>query len=151
MKGADGMTAKEYLSELQFMKTRIGQLQEQKQMFLEMATSITAPVNPVKVQTTPKVDRMADAVAKMADIEKHIDEEVAAYYEHECQVMQQIQALHKVKYVQMLFKVYVQNKSIYVAAKEIDISYTYAIEIHKKALAEFEKVHADMLNERKAG
>lgn len=145
------MTAKEYLSELQLMKTRIEQLQEQKQMFLEMATSITAPVNPVKVQATPKVDRMADAVAKMADIEKRIDEEVAAFYEHEYQIMQQIQALHKVKYVQMLFKVYVQNKSIYVASHEIDISYAYAIEIHKKALAEFEKVHADMLSERKVG
>ncbi|MCM1101928.1 MAG: hypothetical protein NC398_11155 [Acetatifactor muris] len=145
------MTAKEYLSELQLMKTRVEQLQEQKQMFLEMATSMTAPVNPVKVQTTPKTDRMADAVTKMADIEKRIDEEVTAFYDHECLVMQQIQALHNVKYIQMLFKIYFQNKSVYVASSEIDISYRYGVEVHKKALTEFEKVHADMLSKRKVG
>ena len=45
------MTAKKYLSELQVINTKIEQLQEQRQMYLDMATSITAPVNPVKVQT----------------------------------------------------------------------------------------------------
>lgn len=51
------MTAKEYLSEIQLMKFDIEQLQEQKQVYMDMVTSITAPINPVKVQTTPKNDR----------------------------------------------------------------------------------------------
>ena len=74
------MTAKEYLLELQLMKIKIEQLQEQKQMYLERAVSITVPINPVKVQSSPVVDRMGDNAAMAAGIDAIIDEEIASLW-----------------------------------------------------------------------
>ena len=45
----------------------------------------------------------------------------------------------------MLFKVYVQFKSIRQAAKEMEMTYPYVIKQHKKALIMFEEVYADVL------
>ncbi len=139
------MTAKEYLLGLRMMKVKIEQLQEQRQMYLEMAASITAPLNPVRVQTSRTIDRVGNNTCKAADLAAQIDEEVAALWDKQNEVVQQIQTLHDVNYIQVLFKVYVQFKSIRQAAIEMKKSYRYVMGLHKKALAEFEAVHADIL------
>lgn len=141
------MTAKEYLSELQTMKTKIGQLQEQRQMYLEMATSMTAAVNPVKVQTSRMTDRMGDNVSKAADIGTKIDEEINALFWKRQEVIKQIQSLRNADYMQILFKVYVQEKNIKQASAEMQRSYNYVLGIHKKALKAFEQLFADILAE----
>lgn len=63
------------------MKVKIEQLQEERQMYLEMAASITAPLNPVKVQTSGIADRVGNNTCKAADLAAQIDEEVAALWE----------------------------------------------------------------------
>ncbi len=139
------MTAKEYLSGLQMMKTKIEQLQEERQMYLEMAASITAPINPVKVQTSGTADRVGNNTSKAADLAAQIDEEVAALWDKQHEIMKRIQALRNADYIQVLFKVYVQFKTIKQAAAEMKRSYNFVLDVHKKALAEFEAVHADIL------
>ncbi|MBS6194280.1 MAG: hypothetical protein KH828_01685 [Clostridiales bacterium] len=139
------MTAKEYLSELQTMKVKIEQLREQRQMYLEMATSITAPINPVRVQTSGIVDQVGNNTSKAADLAVQIDEEVAVLLEKQNEIIHQIRELHNIKYVQLLFKVYVQLKTIKQAATEIGHAYYYTVELHKKALAAFEEKYADIL------
>lgn len=133
------MTAKEYLSEIRLMKFDIEQLQEQKQVYMDMATSITAAINPVKVQTTPKNDRMSDSVTKLADISREIDEEITTLLIKQDKVLKQIRELHNLRYIQILTKVYIQDKNIKVASLEMGVSYNYALEVHKKALAAFEE------------
>lgn len=145
------MTAKEYLSGLAAMRVKIQQLQEQKQMFLDMATSITAPINPVKVQTSSAVDRMGDATAKAADMDAVIEAEIETLWNRQNEIIKEIQSLHNAKFMQLLFKVYVQEKSIRIASVEMHMSYQYVRELHKKALAKFEEVFADMLADRKVG
>lgn len=147
MKGIESMTAKEYLSELAALQVKIQQKQEQKQMFLDMAISITAPINPIKVQTSSTVDRMGEAVAKAADMDAVIESEIDALWYRQHEIVKEIQALHNAKYIQLLFKVYVQGKSIRGASIEMQMSYQYVRELHKKALAAFECEHADLLTE----
>lgn len=139
------MTAKQYLSELQTMKTRIGQLQEQRQMYLEMAASVNAPMNPIKVQTSHVTDRMGENVSKAADLGTEIDEEINALFWKQQEVIKQIQSLHNADYMQILFKVYVQEKNIKQASAEMGKSYNYVLGIHKKALKAFEEIYRDVL------
>lgn len=127
------------------MKVKIEQLQEERQMYLEMAASITAPLNPVKVQTSGIADRVGNNTCKAADLAAQIDEEVAALWEKQNEMMHQIQALHNTKYIQLLYKVYVQFKTIKQVAAEMGRTYPYTVKLHKKALAEFDAVHADIL------
>lgn len=139
------MTSKQYLSELQTMKTRIGQLQEQRQMYLEMATSITVALNPVKVQTSHTPDRMGENVSKAADLGTKIDEEINALFWKQQEIIKQIQSLHNADYMQILFKVYVQEKNIKQASAEMGKSYNYVLGIHKKALKAFEETYRNVL------
>lgn len=139
------MTAKRYLSELQLMSAKIEQLQEQRQMYLEMATSITVPFNPVKVQTSRKVDRIGDNTSKAADLAKEIDEKIDDLWNRQQETIKMIQFLHNADYMRVLFKVYVQFKTVKQAAAEMNKSYSYTIELHKKALEAFETAHADKL------
>ena len=60
------MTAKEYLSELEEIKVKIQQLQEERQMYMEMAASISVSVNPVKVQDNSITDRVSLNTIKAA-------------------------------------------------------------------------------------
>ena len=140
------MTAKKYLSELQVINTKIEQLQEQRQMYLDMATSITAPVNPVKVQTNRISDLMGDKTSKAVDLGKKIDEEINNLWNKQQEVVKEIQSLHNVDYIRILFKVYVQFKTIKQASFEMKKSYSYTVELHKKALAAFEAAYSYILD-----
>ena len=60
-------------------------------------------------------------------------------------MIKQIQGMHNAKYMQLLFKVYVQFKSIKEAFAEMGMTYQYVRELHKKALAAFEEMYADVL------
>lgn len=140
------MTAKKYLSELQVINTKIDQLQEQRQMYLDMATSITAPINPVKVQTNRISDLMGDKTSKAVDLGKKIDEEINNLWNKQQEVVKEIQSLHNVDYIRILFKVYVQFKTIKQASFEMKKSYSYTVELHKKALAAFEAAYSYILD-----
>ena len=139
------MTAKRYLSELQLMSAKIEQLQEQRQMYLEMATSISVRLSPVKVQTSGSVDRTGDNTTKAADLGKRIDEEINILLNRQQETIKMIQSLHNADYMRVLFKVYVQFKSLKVTAVEMNRSYNFVLDTHKKALSEFETVYADEL------
>lgn len=139
------MTAKEYLSELQLMKIKIGQLKEQKQMYLDMAMSITAPISTVKVQSSSTVDRMADNVAKAASMDSAIETEIESFWYRQHEIIKQIQSLNNVHYIRLLFKIYVQGKTIKEASDEMGMTYQYIRGLHKKALMAFEEMYADIL------
>ena len=137
------MTAKVYLLEL--MNAEIEQLQEQKQMYMDMATSVNAPFNSVKVQTSRGVDRIGDNVSKADEMANEIDEKIDDLWNRQQETIKMIQFLHNADYMRVLFKVYVQFKTVKQAAAEMNKSYSYTIELHKKALEAFETAHADKL------
>lgn len=139
------MTAKRYLSELQLIQMEIEQLQEEREMYLEMATSISVRLSPVKVQTSGSVDRIGDNTSKAADLAKTVDKKINKLMEKQQEITNMIRSLHDKNYIQVLYKVYVQFKSLRATAVEIHRSYTYTLELHKKALAAFETVYADKL------
>lgn len=131
------MTAKEYLSELQLIQMEIEQLQEEREMYLEMATSISVRLSPVKVQTSGSVDRIGDNTSKAADLARMLDKKVNKLMEKQQEITNMIRGLHDKNYIQVLYKVYVQFNTIKQAAVEMKRSYTYTLELHKKALAAF--------------
>lgn len=139
------MTAKRYFSKLQLIQVEIEQLREEKEMYLEMATSISARLSPVKVQTSGSVDRIGENTSNAADLDRKIDDKIIKLMEKQLEIINMIRALHNADYIKVLYKVYVQFKSLKVTAAEMNRSYTYTLEVHKKALAEFETVYADKL------
>lgn len=137
--------AVDYLSQLAKFDEDIKQKSESVQMYFDMATSITVSMNPNKVQTTRTNDRMSSAVEKAVDLQKKMEADVIKHMEQKEIIIRQIQGLRNVKFIQLLFKRYVQYKNLKVTASEMGMSYQYVRGLHKQALAEFEETYADML------
>jgi len=144
------MTAKKYLSELENHSTRLKQKEEQKQMLLAVATSVTQRMSSTKVQSNSPVDRVGDTASKLADLEAEIDRDITDFWYKQDLFINQIQMLSDAIQMQVLFKAYVQFKALKTVAHEIGRSYQYTRELHQKALVAFEKIHADILAEKKA-
>ncbi len=123
----------------------IKQKVETMQMFFDMATSITVSMNPNKVQTTHKNDRMSSAVEKAVDLQKKIEAEVVKNMEIKEAIIRQIQGIENIRYVQFLYKRFVQRKTMKEIADEMGITPQYTLEVQVKALAAFEKKYADVL------
>lgn len=62
------------------IRVKTQQLQEQKQRYLDVATSITTPINLVKVQSSLAVDRIEEALAKATDMDDNIEAKLKLFY-----------------------------------------------------------------------
>ena len=135
------MTAKEYLSQVGTINTKI----EQRRAELEMLRS--------SLQTTPEIDYSKERVQngsqkneagfvetteEIADIEREIVLDTAQLLKARHQIINSIQQLDIDKYVRILFKVYAECKHLAIAAREMGYSYQYARTLHAEALAYFE-------------
>lgn len=141
------MTAKEYLSQIQQIELRIQQQKETLEMLRCAATSTTARIDTIKVQSSSNHDRIGEAVVKMADLENKIQEEIADAFYRKHEILNQIQGLNKSLYISILFKRYLQFVPFEDIAEELGYSYQYIVEMHGKALKAFEKKYQDILQE----
>lgn len=128
------MTAREYLSRVERIKVEIEQKKEERRELLECATSITAFFGSDKVQSSPKHDRMAGLVTRAADMEREIAFMVASLWDERNKIVNQIHALNTLNYITLLYKRYVQNKSLGQIAEEMSYSDQYVREMHCKAI-----------------
>lgn len=137
------MTAKEYLSQLKKDRVRIDKLLEKKEVLFSRATKTTHSMMVEKVQTSGKSDMVADNVIKSIEIGEEIEVLVYDYIQRKHDIIDQIQSLSEVNYIDVLFKVYVQGMNLKAAAKQMGKSYAYVKELHKRALIEFGKNYVE--------
>lgn len=72
-----------------------------------------------------------------------INAEIDSFADAKEQIIKEIRGLRDKNYVQVLYKVYVQYKTVKQASKEMKKCYNYTVELHNKALAAFEKTYQD--------
>lgn len=118
-----------YLQELEELAVAVEQDEELKQGYLDRAQ---------------KIEGCADLAL---DAEKKADESTEKYELRKKIAIDQIIGLHNIRYSRVLFKVYIQLKSLKVVAAEMGISYQHARRLHSLALAKFEEKYTNMLNE----
>ena len=139
------LTAKEYLGQLEVIDTKIQQMLEELDDLMTDSTSTGGiDYSKERVQTSGSKDSLGDTVVRYVSLNDTINAEIDEFADIKHQVIKEIQSLNVNNYIQVLFKVYVQYKSIKVASDEMKISYQYARNIHKKALAAFEKRYTDL-------
>jgi len=141
------MTPKEYLLQLKRDKIKIDKLLEQKEVLFSRTTKTTHSQFHEKIQISCKGDMVADNVIKSVEIDEEIEALVYAHLYRKHEIINQIQVLQNVNYMDVLFKVYVQGISLKTAANQLNKSYAYIKELHKKALIEFGKLHSSLLLE----
>lgn len=97
-----------------------------------------------RVQTSPSGDSLCKAVTNYVAFNDEINAEIDRFSDAKEQIIKQIRGLHNARYSQVLFKVYVQFKSLKVASSEMGMSYQYVRNLHRAALARFEETYDNL-------
>jgi hypothetical protein len=139
------MKAKEYLEQVQMLDEMINQdVERLHDMKLQSTSTGAIRYDKDHVQTSPTGDALCRAVTNYVAFEDDINAEIDRFVDIKTQVIEEIRGLRVLNYVKILYKVYVQYKSIRQAAKEMKMSYSYVIELHKKALIAFEETYTNL-------
>lgn len=138
------LTAKQYLGQLRVIDTKINQKMEELADLMTAATSTGAiDYSKDRVQTSPQ-NAQENRIYKYVDLDAEINREIDEFVDIKHRVTKEIQELNVDYYIKILFKVYVQYKTVKDAANEIGLSYQYVRDLHKKALEAFEELHTDL-------
>lgn len=138
------LTAKQYLDQLRVIDTKINQKMEELADLMTAATSTGAiDYSKDRVQTSPQ-NAQENRICKYVDLDAEINREIDEFVDIKHRVTKEIQELNVDYYITILFKVYVQYKTVKDAANEIGLSYQYVRDLHKKALKAFEELHTDL-------
>lgn len=138
------LSAREYLDQLRVIDTKINQKMEELADLMTAATSTGAiDYSKDRVQTSPQ-NAQENRICKYVDLDAEINREIDEFVDIKHRVTKEIQELNVDYYIKILFKVYVQYKTVKDAANEIGLSYQYVRDLHKKALEAFEELHTDL-------
>lgn len=134
------MQAKQYLKELRRLDTCINQ-QLQEKAALYTSTIGAARTDKDRVQTSGSGDMMPELIQRLLDLEAEIDKEIDNFADQKRKMIRQIQDLRNETYVSLLYKRYVEFKTLEEISVEMNYTYQYTRRMHCYALAEFQRVH----------
>lgn len=136
--GGETVKAKEYLKQVKLLDVKIRQKKIELAGLKEDATCTGAfDYSAEKVQTSAKADSMSNKVAKYVDLEKEIHEDIERFTELKHKVIGQIHMLDDITYMEILFKKYIEYKTLKDIAVEMKYSYGRTKHIHGFALEAF--------------
>ena len=142
--GKESMKAKEYLKQIEKLDKCIDQKQIECDALRLMAEGTGGMQYGDKVQTSPKGDTLEKKVVKYVQIEQEINDMIDNFIDLKHKIITEIQGLSDVKHIDVLFKKYVEYKSLEQIAVDMHYSYQYIRELHGHALQEFEKTYTNL-------
>lgn len=136
------MNAKQYLGQLETLDSKI---QVDLQLLLEkkiMATGGGAiRYDKDKVQASLVGSKMEMDIVNYVEFENAVELRIKRYEKAKEKIIDQIKALNKDLYIDILFNVYVQYMSIKQCASKMGRSYSFIKGQHTEALKAFEQMH----------
>lgn len=135
-----GMTAKQYLRQLE----RINLIINSKQLQLDELRAFGAGLRAIdyaadKIQTSPR-DRMAETMARWVDLEGEINQIIDNYVDTKNRIVNEINSIPDARYMSVLYKRYVEFKTLTAIAYEMHYEYTWACKLHGEALQAFDRL-----------
>ena len=139
------ISVRKYLQQLEILDTQINDdIAMLSDMKMLACSTGGIDYSREKVQTSTAGDKLCKDVVKYTMFDQHINEEIDKFVDAKKQIIAEIRGLHDKNYIQILTKVYVQFKTVKVAAQEMKKSYSYVVELHNKALSAFEETYKNL-------
>lgn len=133
------MRAKEYLQQLQKLDTVINQKMKEMQELRYSFSIGGIDYSKDRVQTSLSGDApFVKLIGKIADLEAVIDAEIDRFVDEKHRIINQIQQLQNPDFISLLYKRYVEYKSLEQICVEMKFSYDYIKHLHGYALKDFE-------------
>ena len=142
------MKAKEYLQQLQRLDIMIKQkIKEVDDLRLKSRGIGSIDYSEERIQTNSSGEaRFAKLADRIVDLESEINDEIRVFVDERHKIINQIQALKNSKYIEVLYKHYVEFKRLEVVATEMNFTYQYIVELHGYALKYFQTTYENLLN-----
>lgn len=132
--------AQKYLERVEWIDSIVhNNLIEQKQ-WQELALSITANMGGERVQSSGSKSKMADAVEHCVDAEDYILRSVQRLKAEKREIVSTIEQVDSPTFYNVLFKKYVQYKSLQEIADEYKRSYEWIKSTHGRAVANVQRI-----------
>lgn len=133
------MKAKEYLRHLQRLDTMINQkIKELNDLRMISQSTGGMDYSKERVQSSPTGDApFVQSVLRIAELEKEINAEIDRFVDEKHTIINQIQALQNPRYIDILYKRYIEYKSLEQICVEMKFSYDHIRHLHGDALKEF--------------
>lgn len=138
------LSAREYLEQLQEIDININQELERLEEMKSGAGGMGAiDYSKDRVQTSP-VNAIEKRVCSYIDFEERLNRHIDQFVDAKERIIAEIRGLHNADYIQVLFRVYVQYKTLKTTAQEMKRSYNFVSGVHKKALEAFESTYDNL-------
>lgn len=131
------MDTKQYLSQIMKYDRMIKNKLEEIYQLRTMACNITVSNSGDRVQTSSDKDKIGCFVAKIADMEREVDEIIDKRY----LIVKQIEDLEDVNSYDVLAQIYILGKNLKAIAIDMKIEYRHLTRLHEKALKDFDKTY----------
>jgi DNA-directed RNA polymerase specialized sigma subunit len=105
----------------------------------ELACSLQGVQNNERVQSTPNMDKIGTAYAKIDDMERNLDKLIDEYSDERNKIIGMIDGMENETYYEILFARYIEKKTFEVIATEMHYSFRNVTRLHGKALKAFDE------------
>lgn len=134
------MKAKEYLQQLQKLDIVINQKLQELYELKKLQDIKAIDYTKEKVQSSRQNGANFETILiKIIDMENEINDEIDRFIDKKHRMINQIQNLDNTKYMQVLYKRYVEYKRLEMVACEMAYTLQYVVLLHGQALKDFEQ------------
>ena len=131
-----------YLCQIKILDTKIKQKQEQYNQLYESTHSVGAVrYDREPVQTSRTNDAIERSIIRYLELEEEIKDETLNLQKTKHKIINEIQELDDDRFINLLYKKYVEYKPMNMIAEEMCYSYDYVKELHRNSLKAFEDKH----------
>lgn len=137
------MNAREYLWQLKNIDKRIADKMEEAQKWRDIAENATARLSKDKVQTTPKPDKMADAIVNAVQYERESEDLAKRLAEFKNKVIHMIDDIDDIRYYDILKMFFIKDMKILDIRSYLDRSDRHVRREIDNAIEFFGKKYSD--------
>jgi hypothetical protein len=137
------MEVREYLWQLKNIDKRIEDKMEEAQRWRDIAENVTSKLNKDKVQTSPKPDKMADAITNAIQYERESQELARKLAEFKNKVSLMIDDIDDIRYYELLKKFFIFDMKYADIQSALDRSYRHVRRELDKAIEFFGNKYVD--------
>lgn len=133
------MTADEFLQQIEMYDSLVDAKISERDKLWELATKITVPTDKEAIQTSGASDKVGNIAAKLADIDRELNEIIDEYIDIKVECISLIEKLadRPIEY-RVIHKHYVQYKTFVEIEQEEGYSYQGIMKIKERALNRIE-------------
>jgi DNA-directed RNA polymerase specialized sigma subunit len=134
------MKAKQYLRKIKWLDDFIKAKLDQVETLRSMATKVTPTLKDVNVQESLPQDKTAVIIHKIIELEEEINDSIDSLVDLKADVIRKIEVIENDEYKLLLTLRYLNFKTWEQIAVDMNFTFQWVHQIHKRALIEFEKL-----------